>query len=210
MKLAIIADINQKKELSGGLSGGEHQFEWYHDIPGTGTLSDADALLDLSFKNKTGRIETLNTFLPRTVIIHAVDVTLHEINRPFIRINAWPGFLKREIWEACAPDDETKSKGLLIFSAMNKKTEWVADTPGMVAARVIAMIINEAYLALEENISTREEIDIAMKTGTSYPYGPFEWAKIIGLKNIMSLLMKLAGTDKKYLPAALLVKESNQ
>jgi 3-hydroxyacyl-CoA dehydrogenase len=44
------------------------------------------------------------------------------------------------------------------------------------------MIINEAYFALEDNVSTKAETDIAMKLGTNYPYGPFEWGQLIGLK----------------------------
>ena len=70
------------------------------------------------------------------------------------------------------------------------------------------MIINEAYFALEEGVSTKEEIDTAMKLGTNYPYGPFEWAKKIGLKNIFQLLDKLHKTNLRYEPAALLKKEA--
>ena len=40
------------------------------------------------------------------------------------------------------------------------------------------------FLQLGENVSTRDEIDTAMKLGTNYPFGPFEWAEKIGLKNI--------------------------
>jgi 3-hydroxybutyryl-CoA dehydrogenase len=70
------------------------------------------------------------------------------------------------------------------------------------------MIINEAYFALEENVSTKEEIDIAMKLGTNYPYGPFEWAKKIGLKNVVRLLTELSLSEKRYQPAGLLLKEA--
>ena len=72
------------------------------------------------------------------------------------------------------------------------------------------MIINEAYFTLEENVSTKEEIDIAMKLGTNYPYGPFEWSKKIGLKNIADLLKELFITEKRYQPAALLLKEASE
>jgi 3-hydroxybutyryl-CoA dehydrogenase len=72
------------------------------------------------------------------------------------------------------------------------------------------MIINEAYFALEENVSTKEEIDIAMKLGTNYPYGPFEWCKKIGLKNIAALLAELSQTEKRYQPARLLLKEAKE
>jgi 3-hydroxybutyryl-CoA dehydrogenase len=68
----------------------------------------------------------------------------------------------------------------------------------MIAARVIAMIINEAYWGLGEGISTKAEIDIAMKSGTNYPYGPFEWSEKIGLSKIGALLKKLSEEDRRY------------
>ena len=70
------------------------------------------------------------------------------------------------------------------------------------------MIINEAYFALESNISTKEEIDIAMKLGTNYPFGPFEWSKKIGLKKIYLLLNELSKQDKRYEPSTLLTNEA--
>jgi 3-hydroxybutyryl-CoA dehydrogenase len=78
--------------------------------------------------------------------------------------------------------------------------------PGFITARVIAMIINEAWFALEEGVSTKEEIDTAMKLGTNYPYGPFEWGKEIGLKNIHALLDKLSKLNPRYSPAELMTK----
>jgi len=68
------------------------------------------------------------------------------------------------------------------------------------------MIINEAWFALQEGISTKQEIDIAMKLGTNYPYGPFEWGDKIGLKNIYRLLKEMSGENSKYQPAELLEK----
>jgi 3-hydroxybutyryl-CoA dehydrogenase len=78
----------------------------------------------------------------------------------------------------------------------------------MITARVLATIINEAYYTLGAQVSTREEIDIAMKLGTSYPYGPFEWAAKIGLARIYELLAELSRDDKRYVPAPLLAQEA--
>lgn len=69
------------------------------------------------------------------------------------------------------------------------------------------MIINEAWLSLGEGVSTKEEIDTAMKLGTNYPYGPFEWGNKIELKNVYQLLTALSKTNPRYEPAALLKKE---
>jgi 3-hydroxybutyryl-CoA dehydrogenase len=82
------------------------------------------------------------------------------------------------------------------------------DEPGFITPRVISMIINEAYFALEEGVSTKEEINTAMKLGTAYPYGPFEWAERIGVRNILVLLNRLSKEKSQYKPAPLLVEEA--
>ena len=64
--------------------------------------------------------------------------------------------------------------------------------PGFVAARVMSMIVNEAFYSLGENISSIEDIDSAMVLGTNYPGGLFEWVEKIGVENFYRLLKKLA------------------
>jgi len=51
----------------------------------------------------------------------------------------------------------------------------VADTPGLVSARTVAMLINEAADAVQQGVCTPEGADAAMKLGLNYPAGPFEW-----------------------------------
>lgn len=141
------------------------------------------------------------------VLLNSVIATLKELNiQPnVVRINGWNSFIARKIWEVAGIiTDEVKQ----IFSLLDKQYIEATDEPGLVAARPIAMIINEAYFALEDEISSKREIDIAMKLGTNYPYGPFEWAGIIGEKNVHGLLFALSQHDKRYLPASLLQKEA--
>jgi 3-hydroxybutyryl-CoA dehydrogenase len=122
-----------------------------------------------------------------------------------IRINGWPGFLQRSTWEVAGNITEVHKQ---VLEKLNKKISVTADEPGFVSARIIAMIINEAYFALGDDVSTKVAIDTAMKLGTNYPYGPFERAAQIGVHNIYTLLLQLQQTDKRYTPAPLLVKEA--
>jgi 3-hydroxybutyryl-CoA dehydrogenase len=141
--------------------------------------------------------------------INSVCFTLKEKNHPqsIVRINGWNGFLERDTWEVAGEISEIHSSFL---KAINKKNITVADEAGMVSARVICMIINEAYFAMEDGISTPEEIDIAMKLGTNYPKGPFEWKAQIGINPIYSLLETLSNTDSKYTPSILLKTEAEK
>lgn len=141
------------------------------------------------------------------VLAHSVSITLEKLPPKFARINAWPGFLTNSIFETAALDNQ-KDFWNNIFEHLGLKCRWVPDTPGMVAPRIIAMIINEAYFAMSDGVSNRSDIDTAMKLGTNYPLGPFEWAKKIGLHNIIGLLNTLAATNKKYIPAPLLLNDA--
>jgi 3-hydroxybutyryl-CoA dehydrogenase len=69
-----------------------------------------------------------------------------------------------------------------------------------IAARVLAMIVNEAASAVEEAVATPEAIDTAMRLGTNYPSGPLEWGERIGLAHVVHTLDALhdAVPDGRY------------
>lgn len=75
----------------------------------------------------------------------------------------------------------------------------VPDRAGLVFPRILSMIINEASQVYSENIASKEDIDTAMKLGTSYPFGPLEWADKLGVDivyNILSSLQNEFGEDR--------------
>ena len=196
MKIAVLANDEQWKELMDAIVT--------TDIVRIDSLQDdtADAYILLDSTDTDAVLK-----LKKPVLLNSVIYTLMELKTSsnVLRINGWNGFLQRKIWEVAGTiADEVKT----IFTALEKQYIAVADEAGLVAVRSISMIINEAYFALGEEVSTKEEIDIAMKLGTNYPLGPFEWANKIGLKNIYALLCTLSKTDKRYLPAPLLQKEA--
>jgi 3-hydroxybutyryl-CoA dehydrogenase len=205
MKIVVIADEEQKAELLAQGQTATAETGWTNSIP---AADNADAYIDLFFDGSSERVKALTALQPALIIVNAVTTTLDELPAGFIRINGWPTFLKRNVVEACCDDAAIKSKAETIFACFNKTTEWVADIPGFVSARVISMIINEAYFTLEENVSSKEETDTAMKLGTHYPYGPFEWGRLVGLKKINTLLVKMATKNERYTPCALLSKEA--
>lgn len=207
MRLVVLADQISKTELLSNGTTGEVEIIWIDRVDEFARHENADGYIDLLFDGTSNRIESLKNLSSVPIIINSVVDTLDEINAPFIRINAWPGFLKRPLVEASCSSKALKEGIERIFDCLNKKTEWVPDEPGFITARVIAMIINEAWFTLEEDISTKEAIDTAMKLGTNYPYGPFEWGNQIGLKNIYALLYKLSKTNDRYRPAALMKEQ---
>lgn len=207
MQLVVLANELLKGELLSNGTSNEIEIIWIDRVEEFYNYKNADGYLDLLFENTTSRIDLLKSLSTQPIIVNSIVDTLKEMNAPFIRINAWPDFLKRQIVEAAYSDEAIKNKAEQIFKFLNKKIEWVIDKPGFVTARVISMIINEAWFALQQGISTKEEIDIAMKLGTNYPYGPFEWGNKIGLEKIYDLLKRLSRENLRYNPAELLEKE---
>ena len=163
---------------------------------------------DVFFILKENFVVSDFTSLEKPVFINSVIATLTDLKAPanVLRINGWATFLKRTAWEIAGNVDEAV---VSVFKALEIKITKVADEPGFIAARIIAMLINEAYFAVNENVSSKNEIDTAMKLGTNYPYGPFEWAGLIGEDQILALLQKLNITDTRYQPASLLIEEVN-
>ncbi len=64
----------------------------------------------------------------------------------------------------------------------------VADTPGLVAARTVAMLINEAADAVRQGVCSEAGADAAMKLGVNYPAGPFEWLTRWSAGEVVALL----------------------
>jgi 3-hydroxybutyryl-CoA dehydrogenase len=66
--------------------------------------------------------------------------------------------------------------------------ERVADVPGLVVARTIAMLVNEAADAVQQGVCSPEAANAAMKLGVNYPAGPFEWLERWGATPVCALL----------------------
>ncbi|MDR7335239.1 3-hydroxyacyl-CoA dehydrogenase [Roseateles asaccharophilus] len=67
----------------------------------------------------------------------------------------------------------------------------VADVPGLVVARTIAMLINEAADAVQQGVCDEAGADAAMKLGVNYPAGPFEWLARWDRRAVAALLDRL-------------------
>lgn len=205
MQIVVKASNQQKTVLE--------SMEWlepvqFHWVTEGKYVLDADLYFDLCFEEEGWTFEEI----PSTaVFVNAVFQTSESLPSNAIRLNAWNSFLNRPIWEIASSNQANNQNAILLLEKIGRKAVIVPDEPGLIAAPIIAMIINEAYFALDEKISTKVEIDTAMKLGTNYPYGPFEWAGIIGLSKIAKLLQILFLKDERYAAApALLLDLANQ
>jgi len=196
MQVVILSNESLKEELMDGLSSSPEGIIWIEEFSQLQNHKEADVFIDLLFENS--HLTALQQLLPKLIIVNSVEQTLFEMNSSFVRINGWNTFLKSSLVEATSLKESDKEKTEKVFALFNKKIEWIDDIVGFITPRVISMIINEAFISLKEGVSSKEEIDIAMKSGTNYPYGPFEWSQKIGVNNLKKLLSKLSKEQTRY------------
>ncbi|MFL9481630.1 3-hydroxyacyl-CoA dehydrogenase family protein [Chitinophagaceae bacterium LWZ2-11] len=200
MHIVVKANENQKEEFLTQLiiSDDTVKISWQED-----KLIEGDVYFDLMFEDAG---PTFNEVTTQPVFVNAVTALCKTLPSNCIRINGWPGFLKRDILEiTCTP--EMNQIAVNTLNTLNRKFIFAPDEPGMIAARIIAMIINEAYFGLGDKISSKQEIDTAMKFGTNYPLGPFEWSEKIGLEKVYHLLKALSIYNTSYTPAPAMEEE---
>ncbi len=109
--------------------------------------------------------------------------------RPIARFCGWPTMVERPVWEMAAYHNTSTAWTLDAEKLLNRKLCVVPNTPGFIAPRILATIINEACHGLAQNICTADDMDVAMQLGTNYPKGPIAWMYEIGKKILLIYLL---------------------
>jgi len=179
-------------------------------------LATADVIFDFTVSDDATYLKVFERPLKAGIFLNTsfttLAVQLHkskiESSNLFVGFCGLPTFLDRPLLELSLMSrlDEMAIKQV----CANLKTEFVLvdDRVGLVTPRVICMVINEAYYTVQEGTATREDVDLAMKLGTNYPFGPFEWCEKIGIKNVYNLLSAVYEDtkDERYKICVLLKK----
>jgi 3-hydroxybutyryl-CoA dehydrogenase len=183
------------------------QVDWIYCTDLEAALMDAETQILFHLDNDAIKNDFSNA--TKTIVVNSVCEKLSEYKhgKNVIRINGWNGFLKRKIWEMSGVSNSSLDA---LTDAIGVHIKWVADEPGFVAPRVVAMIVNEAFFALEQSVSSTSDIDTALKLGTNYPQGPFEWGNQIGMKEVSQLLLVLSQQSPVYTPSTLLIQKATE
>ena len=151
------------------------------DSPWTGLEVDAQHLVLTDGRTARDMAAALGT--------HQVAV----FDRP-LQLPAAPGTALAFAVDAQASEDWRKQAGHWL-AALGFAPLPVADVPGLVVARTVAMLVNEAADAVLQGVCTQAGADAAMKLGVNYPAGPFEWLARWGSAGVLQLLDAL---DAQY------------
>ena len=114
---------------------------------------------------------------------------------------------------ALARGEETTTAALAdavgLFRALGMEVSVITDIPGMIVARTLATLANEAADAVLANVSDAAGVDTAMKLGVGHPEGPLATADRIGLTLINAILVNMQGHtgDDRYRQSLLLQRK---
>ena len=82
-----------------------------------------------------------------------------------------------------------------LFASIGKGAVLVEDVPGLFLGRTIGSIVNEAMIAVAQEVASPEDVDEAMMLGANYPAGPIAWGREIGGTRVRTILRRLADAE---------------
>jgi 3-hydroxybutyryl-CoA dehydrogenase len=186
MQIFIVGDATNLEEARQKFGSG-HRVEFAQDSL---SIAKEDVLFDFTIHDHAERI-AIYLQSAGSIFLNCSFVSLRSlgVDRNLFGFCGLPTLFNRSLLEvSCArPEDQEVMRQIL--ASLGTAYGVVADRAGMAAPRIIARIINEAYAALEDGTATRKDIDLAMKLGTNYPFGPFEWCERLGQGNVVRLLL---------------------
>ncbi|WP_440132601.1 3-hydroxyacyl-CoA dehydrogenase family protein [Chitinophaga sancti] len=214
MNILVIGDEQNFIALQrkGGLAA--HTVERADSLKEAQELQNRDLIIDLQFDAHPENAGLYARYPAIPVLAGIVKTSLQTVKHTYgcslIGCNWLPGFIDMPVTEISLLEEAQKPILAAIMLQLGWEYEQVQDAVGMVTPRVVCMIINEAYMAAETNTASREDIDVAMKLGTNYPMGPFEWSKKIGIREVYEVLTAVytATGNERYAISELLKKEA--
>ncbi|KPK71160.1 3-hydroxybutyryl-CoA dehydrogenase [candidate division TA06 bacterium SM1_40] len=113
-----------------------------------------------------------------------------------------------EVVRTPATSDEAFEAGLGFVSSLGKTPVACKDTTGFVVNRLLIPYLLDGIRAVEAEVASVEDIDVAMKLGCGYPMGPLTLLDFIGLDTILYIagIMHDEFKQPQYAPPRLLEK----
>ena len=107
---------------------------------------------------------------------------------------------------ASSTSEAARGLALTTLQACGWRPMAMRDVPGLWAARTVCMLVNEGADAVWQGVCDEAGADLAMKLGTNWPAGPFEWLAAIGVEQVVAVLDHLhaATRNERYRASPLL------
>ena len=204
MKVLIIGEPDRANELRARLASSANLEVDFSDGDEDEDYTEYDCIFDLNFDDEPSNLPVYAALKDKAVFVSAVKQSLNEavylgngkIKCMLFGFNALPAFIGQSIWEVSLFRKFQTPELDKLMATLGVEYLPVEDRTGLVKARVVFMIINEACYTLQEGTASIEDIDNGMKQGTNYPYGPFEWCDKIGITTVFETLSAIYDDTK--------------
>ncbi len=102
---------------------------------------------------------------------------------------------------ATAPEMRDAAHAML--AADGQPVVVINDSPGFVAQRIVAMIVNTGCQIAQRAVASPADIDRAVVLGLGYPFGPLAWGDHLGAKRVLFILERLQAFygEPRYRPS---------
>jgi 3-hydroxybutyryl-CoA dehydrogenase len=120
--------------------------------------------------------------------------------------NPAPAMSLVELVPAITTSDTTLAEARAFVEACGKNPVTVKDQAGFVVNALLFPYLNNAVKLYDAGVSSRDDIDTAMKGGCNFPMGPLELLDLVGLDTSVAILDALYAEfhDPNFAPAPLL------
>jgi 3-hydroxybutyryl-CoA dehydrogenase len=132
-----------------------------------------------------------------TALDHGLDP------RRTVAVDALFGPAPRATLMAAPTIDPGMRKAALALFGRAGRASWIADSPGFLAQRTVAMIVNIACEMAQQGIAKPGDVDTVVVAALGYPKGPFVWGDGLGASTILSILEAMFAFygDPRYRPS---------
>ncbi|TEA77902.1 3-hydroxyacyl-CoA dehydrogenase [Allopusillimonas ginsengisoli] len=116
----------------------------------------------------------------------------------------------RTLMTTCVTSRAWRDMAHAIFSADGVPVTVIRDSPGFVAQRIVAMIMNIGGALAQSRTAAPQDIDRAVVLALAYPHGPLGFANRLGAASVSRLLDGLYESfrDPRYRPALWLARRA--
>ena len=118
-----------------------------------------------------------------------------------VAIDALFGLTKRRtLMTTPATTGATRDAAHALFARDGVPVSVIRDSPGFIAQRVVAHIVNVGCDIAQQRICSPQDLDLAVTLGLGYPRGPLGWGDALGPNRVLEILDGLHATtgDPRY------------
>src|SRR5690606_25239807 len=110
---------------------------------------------------------------------------------------------RRTLMSTSVTDADARDAAHALLASDGVAVSVIHDSPGFVAQRTVAMIVNIASDIAQQRIATPGDIETAVKLGLGYPQGPLAFGDAIGAVTVLQILENMYAFygDPRYRPS---------